>query len=212
MTSDQLAFVDCETTGLDPDVHQIWEVALIIDQSEFLWHLPVDLGHADAFALKIGNFHERYANEPGLGRIRRSTDKFSVLTPLSEFAESFAAMTRGRHLVGAVVSFDEERLRKLLRANGACNEWHYHIIDVEALCIGYINGLREGLEIAGLDNVDSPIVAASDTAIDIANTLPWKSEDLSRAVGVDPTLPEYAKHTAMGDARWAKALYEKVTG
>jgi oligoribonuclease (3'-5' exoribonuclease) len=26
-----LAFVDTETTGLDPDVHQIWEVGLIID-------------------------------------------------------------------------------------------------------------------------------------------------------------------------------------
>lgn len=172
-----IAFVDTETTGLDPDVHQIWEVGLIVDGEERAWFLPVDLGRADAFALKVGHFHGRY--EPGLAVRPRL------------FAEEFAALTRGCHLAGAVVSFDEERLRKLLRANGACPEWHYHLIDVEALAIGYLHGI-------GSRSVDDPLVA-----------LPWKSDELSRACGVEPP-DDNERHTALGDARWAKRLYEAI--
>lgn len=163
----QLAFVDTETTGLDPDRHEIWEVGLIVDEMEHQWFLPVDLGSADAIALKVGGFHDRYQCGPNP-------------TPLDEFSAEFASLTRGRHLVGAVVSFDEERLRKLLRANGACPEWHYHLIDVEAMIVGRLRG-------AGI---------------------PWKSDELSRTVGVNPD--EFDKHTALGDARWAKAIYETI--
>jgi hypothetical protein len=169
----QLAFVDTETTGLDPDVHEIWEVALIIDGQERTWQLPVDLGRADAVALRIGHFHERRYDIP--------------LTPLGEFAERFAELTRGYHLVGAVPSFDDERLRKLLRANGACPEWHYHLIDVEALAVGFL--------------------AARGREVD----LPWRSDDLSVACGVAPPLAA-DRHTALGDARWVKRWYEAIVG
>lgn len=168
-----VAFVDTETTGLDPDRHEIWEVGLIVDDIEYEWFLPVDLGFADAGALAIGRFHERY--------------DYEAVTHPGAFAEEFARLTRGRHLVGAVVSFDEERLRKLLRANGACPEWHYHLIDVEALAVGYLHG----------------------KGTDYATTLPWDSAMLSRWVGVDPDI--YDKHTALGDAQWAKDIYETVT-
>lgn len=173
-----LAFVDTETTGLDPDRHEIWEVGLVVDDIEHHWWLPVDLGRADSIALKIGQFHERYPD----------TNVTGYAADLHAFAAEFAELTRGRHLVGAVVSFDAERLSKLLRANGACPEWHYHLIDVEALAVGYLSG--HGMRGEW--------------------TLPWKSEDLSKAVGVDPDL--YDKHTALGDAFWAKAIYEAVCG
>lgn len=161
-----IAFVDTETTGLDPELHQIWEVGLVLDDNEWTWQLPVDLGRAEGIALRIGRWHERH-------------QPLDLLTPLDEFASAFARLTRGRHLAGAVISFDEERLRKLLRANGACPEWHYHLVDVEALAAGKLG------------------VAP-----------PWNSEDLSLAVGVDPA--QFDRHTALGDAHWAKAIYEAV--
>jgi len=173
-----LAFVDTETTGLDPDLHEIWEVGLIIDDREYVWQLPVDLGRADAVALRISHYHEC---------------RGTFLTDLREFAEGFADLTRGRHLVGAVPSFDEERLRKLLRANGACPEWHYHLIDVEALAVGYLHGCN-----ADHGRLDTP-------------KLPWRSDDLSRACGVEPPGDD-ERHTALGDARWAKRLYEAICG
>lgn len=158
-----IAFVDTETTGLDPVRHEIWEVGLIVGDHEYEWQLPVDLGRADARALDIGRFHERRPD--------------ANLTLLSQFSADFAHLTRDCHLAGAVISFDEERLRTLLRTNGACPAWHYHLVDVEALAAG-----RLGLP------------------------PPWNSDDLSRAVGVDPDT--FDRHTALSDARWAKALYE----
>lgn len=182
-----VAFVDCETTGLDPDRHEVWEVGLIVDDLTFRWVLPVDLGRADPVALRIGGYHDR-TQLPVC--IRNESDVVwhddEVVDPLGRFAHDFAALTRGRHLIGAVVSFDAERLAKLLKANGACPEWHYHLIDVEAMAVGFLAG--GGYEVQ----------------------LPWDSAELSRQVGVNPD--EYAKHTALGDARWAKAIYDAITG
>lgn len=181
----KLAFVDTETTGLDADRHEIWEVGLIIGDCGYRWFLPVDLGRADPIALKIGRYHERHP---------RAYDSQLAMTDcasLSQFAEQFAWLTRGRHLVGAVVSFDEERLRRLLQRNGACPEWHYHLIDVEALAVGYLAGISDGME-------------------DSHRALPWQSDGLTAASGV--VVPKGDKHTALGDARWAKAIYEAVMG
>ena len=159
-----ICFVDTETTGLDPDQHQIWEVGLILpDGTEHEWTLPVDLGRADAIGLKIGRYYDRAVD--------------AIRTMPRPFAEQFEELTRGLHLAGCVISFDEERLRKLLRANGACPGWHYHLVDVEAIA-------------AGMTRTPPP----------------WNSNDLSLAVGVDPE--QFDRHTALGDARWAKAVYE----
>ena len=123
-----VVFVDTETTGLDPDIHEIWEVGLIVGDVELSWQLPVDLGRADTKALEISRFYER-RDDADLTRLA----SFGLI---QEFATEFEKLTRGMHLVGAVVSFDEERLRKLLKNNGAAPGWHYHLVDVEALAAG----------------------------------------------------------------------------
>jgi DNA polymerase III epsilon subunit-like protein len=198
-----VCFVDTETTGLDPDRHEIWEVGLILpDDSEHRWFLAVDLGQADPFALKIGGFHDRH---PQGHNVTGGEITMSVL-----FARQFARLTRGLHLAGAVVSFDEERLRKFLRANGACPEWHYHLVDVEALVAGWIAGQQAAVsEISNLTG--EPVLSDFEcwtVAEGIGGEPPWKSDDLSRAVGVEPD--RFERHTALGDARWAKAIYDAV--
>ena len=196
-----VAFVDCETTGLDPDRHEIWEVGLILpDGSEHEWQLPVDLSRADPMALKIGGFHERR----GVYSDRREG------TPMSShlfFAHEFVKLTNGLHLAGAVVSFDADRLWRLLRASGECPMWNYHLIDVEALAAGWLLGVRhDAADMAG---------EASDAMTEHAANVvtarpPWNSTELSLAVGVNPD--QFDRHTALGDARWAAAIYEAVMG
>lgn len=192
----EVVFVDTETTGLDPDRHEIWDVGLITpDGEEHQWFLPVDLGRADSVALSIGRFHDRYERD--------------MATHPEDFAWEFAQLTRGKHLAGAVISFDEERLRKLLRAHGACPEWHYHLIDVEALAVGFLHGLRTVVteyEIpTGGDSYGADVLKAAG----VADTLPWSSYDVSRALGVEPPSTD-EQHSAIADARWAKRLYEAV--
>ena len=202
----RIAFLDTETTGLDPDRHEVWEVGLILrgedGDREFLWQLPVDLGQADAMALNIGRWYERrwpwpayYSHRPVVldkatadENEQRETAAMLGEGPyvvprhlMADWAALFAELTNGAHLVGAVISFDEERLRRLLRKHGACPTWHYHLVDVEALAAG-----KTGAE------------------------PPWNSNDLSCAVGVDPD--DFDRHTALGDARWARAIYDVVIG
>ena len=214
-TSSHVAFVDCETTGLDPDRNPVWEIAVIVDGVEHCWTQVIPLaplvgvpdypvwtpeGANRGFGIRIiedgarepvpifGHYISRWVLE-NTG-IRDRYDHGTALWP-SESIEKFATLVDGRHLVGAVPSFDEERLRRQYRDRGHALEtqfpWHYHLIDVEALMVGWL--LSRG------HIVD----------------LPWKSDDLSRKFGIEPPSGD-DRHSALGDARWAKAIHEKILG
>lgn len=165
-------FVDTETTGLDPDRHELWEVAVVTEVGEeHVWQLPADLGRADPEALEIS------------GYLRR---RHATTYPPRQFAQEFMALTAGAHLAGIVPSFDEERLRRYLRRHGACPCWHYHLIDVSVLALGAI-AARERRPLC----------------------VPWESDDLAALLGVEPPSPE-ERHTALGDAHWARRIYQAI--
>lgn len=207
-----LAFVDVESTGLDPERNEVWEVALILRQAvdggqptetEYVWQLPVDLGRADSVALTIGHFYERRLQSTYDANVGNRRDE--RIWPRCFFADEFAALTHGAHMVGAVPSFDDAFLKRLLRANGACPGWHYHLIDVEALAAASLITAFATCQAVGNPDADGPTQEEALLAFP-----PWRSNDLSLAVGVDPE--HYERHTALGDARWAKAIYDAVMG
>lgn len=218
LTRPLIAFCDTETTGLDAFRHQVYEVGLItprleevyaedeeggadedepigyeLEWDEHTWWLSVDLGNADPVALRVGDYHGRHPRGHGSYHRGLSYDRDKEVTDPEVFASAFARLTNGLSLAGMVPSFDELFLRGLLMANGQCPMYHYQPIDVETLAAGYLHLQQNG------DNHDYPELA-----------LPWDSEALSLAVGVDPA--KFERHTALGDARWAKAVWEAVTG
>lgn len=140
--------MDTETTGLDPERHQIWELALIYDGHQIEYQLPVDLAVADPTGLRVGRFYERrHAITPtadslsGLCRVRYDgKDKWTTGLPASYHAATVARILDGRHLVGAVPSFDAAFLLRWLNQHGQAATWHYHLIDVEVLAVGYLAG------------------------------------------------------------------------
>lgn len=174
-----IIFLDTETLGLGLD-DPIWEVAAIrreLDGTERRYHwlmcgpddepLLTPPGFPEPFR---GDFLARYRG--GAAATRRSV------------AAQLRVLFQGRpHIVGAVPNFDTERLAHQFGVSG----WHHHLIDVEALAVGWLAG--RGEELPGL---------------------PWDSDDLSRLVEVDPD--DYDRHTAMGDVRWARAIYDRTTG
>lgn len=186
-----ICFVDTETDGVHPD-REPWEIAIIRrepDGRETTWaqFVEIDLSTADPFGLRVGRFYDRHPigrylsghSNPdvplGLGQ--------SVTRPLA--ARHVARLTHGAHLVGAVPNFDAEILARLLREQKLTPAWHYHLIDVESLAVGYLAG--EGRPLAP----------------------PWDSSYLLEALGV-PATPDDQRHTALGDARWVRALYDAV--
>lgn len=212
-----LAFIYTETTGLHPVRHEIWEIGLILrrddSRAEYVWQLPVDLGRADPIALNIGRFHER-RGQPGTNNYFPGPDAFDqsgefsvpgVSIPpkvihtqnLPWFCGMLSRLTWGAHLIGAVPSFDSERLDRLFRRNHAIAGWHYHLIDVEALAVGWLAGRYQDPEWPA--PTDDPGVIIDP---------PWSSETLSESIGVSPGM--FDRHSALGDARWAEAMFDAV--
>lgn len=197
-----LCFIDTETTSLRPD-RRAWEVAIIHRTKvgsdwEGVWHIAeqdLDLAQADLFSLKIGGFYERHYEAwnrtllfPGEPVVE---PKFK---PLPEYSAllNIEAITRGAHLVGNVPGFDAEVLANRMRAHGILPSWHYHLIDIESMIVGYLWG-------------DADTISPDSGVMD----LPWNSEDLSRAIGVNPE--DFERHTALGDAKWVRAQWDAIT-
>lgn len=207
----RLVFLDTETTSLDDTRGEVWEIAVIVrdegmGDTEFLWQLRPDLSTADPNSLRISRFYERNclatSHDPAQavelfieeGEIQEPRVLDDARTTV-QVALDLARFLDGAHVVGAVPDFDYRFLRRFMAKNGQCWTAHYHLIDVEALAVGWLYGLADR---AGLDERMAP------------TGLPWKSKDLYRAVGVDPDRHE--EHTALGDARLVRDVYDAITG
>jgi len=190
-----LAFVDIETTSLERPFSaratEVWEVGLVVRQNaetfphkdndiEYRWFLPVSLRNSDPVSLDIGRFHERYPTLEGRTHPQIFCREFN-----DAIMKGVGNGDTKPHLVGNVVSFDEERLAAIFinsgppySDNSSWLPWHYHLVDVEAMVAG-----RLGLQ------------------------PPWSSKDLTAALGVP--VPE-GQHDALVDARWARDIYDAV--
>ncbi|MCV7208836.1 hypothetical protein [Mycolicibacterium canariasense] len=89
-------------------------------------------------------------------------------------------------IAGSNPAFDMEKIDRLLGRCGITPSWHYHPFDVPGNAVGWL--------------------AARGQLI----PRPWKSDALSRAVGINPA--DYDRHTAMGDVEWCWDLYIAITG
>ena len=172
-----IVFLDTETLGLDI-TDPIWEVAAIRrepdgTETRHHWHVGGEFGQPFAPALDFperfrADFDRRY----GFGQ---------AVEPRAYVARQLELLFHDRpHIVGAVPNFDTERIARQLGVDG----WHYHLIDIENLAVGYL---------AGRGTILPP---------------PWNSDDLSRAVGIDPG--QFRRHEAMADAEWARAIYDHI--
>lgn len=192
-------FLDTETDGIHPG-RRVWEVAMIrrddAGQRERQFFVALDMRFSDPYGLSVGRFWDRHP----VGRKVSGKDPVPYPPALSkhEAAKEVMSWTFGAHLVGAVPNFDSEVLTGLLRSEGYLPQWHYHLVDVEALAVGFLKGRQAGAGPAGATRAD-------------VVQLPWSSDELSIACGVDPATPE-DRHTAMGDARWAMRIYDAITG
>lgn len=206
-----LVFLDTETDGVHPD-RKVWEVGMIRRDKhgshEISFFVDIDLSTADPFGLQVGKFYERHPlgrqlsaagtnDRPTFAPIDGSLYGGAMLNRRAA-AMRVARWTHGAHVIGAVPNFDTESLAPVLREAGLTPAWHYHLIDVESMIIGFIHACAQDA---------SP---AREAELRAAVALPWKSDDLSRVIGVEPPT-EAERHTALGDARWAARIWDRIT-
>lgn len=201
VTTPNLVFLDTETTGLNWQTCEIWEIGAIVRRPgepdvEYAWQLRPTLIGAEPMGLRIGRYYERCRiawHEPGTGWKLVDPDEFdapgagykaddiSRWTTEATVAGRIAGMLDGAIVVGAVPWFDERFLQLWLARHNQTATNHYHLVDVEALAAGAMK-----------------------------LTPPWGFDGILEAYGL--AYDEADRHTALGDARMVRDLYDAILG
>jgi hypothetical protein len=203
VTGRPIVFVDTETTALGP-LARPWEIAVIRRvegvETEFVGQITYTLETlpkgTSTEALRIGGWLHRgapntkYVGHRGETDFRWADERAAALDLKRYFQD-------GPVVVGVGPHFDAEILAGLFGRTEVGASWHYALVDLKAATWGYLHG-QDALN--GLSGVPHE-----------ALQLPMSSEALSRAIDVEPPA-EDERHTALGDARWARRWFDALTG
>lgn len=188
----QLVSVDIETTGLDPQRHEIWEIAAVDVESgnKLGWKLPVyKLQEAEPGALTVGGFYENGCKDPDYCEstvkvrakpldyptaVRRYTHEPETAL-VGAVAEEVAKFLDGAALLGASVHFDAEFLREWLRQNRQCGTWHHRYLDLGSFAAGA-----------------------------------WGAKQALSSKAMSDRYPNENAHNALADALWNIKVYEAI--
>lgn len=155
--SKHLVFLDTETTGLDPEEHEVWEVAFAtIDgpiRSSFVQH---SVAGADPKALDLNGYRTRYT-EPASPSERWGR-------ALAELA--LHGLLGGATIVGANPAFDAA----FLSARWGAAPWHYRLLDIGTFAIPALGADRPLGLVSIADHLGIPHDADHTAAGDV-NTL-----------------------------------------
>lgn len=183
-----LVFVDTETTGLDPTRHELWEIAVIEeDGTEYEWRMPPNLAKADPGALRVNHYYDR------IEAVRQELRKSRAVT-LADAEYKFFDGRTARVIAGEVA---------VLLAN---KQIVGSVPDFDAAFLAPFLRANGQAPAWHYHLVDVETLAAGWLGL----APPWDSDEITKRLGIES--PEGLKHTALGDARWAKAIYDRVLG
>jgi len=204
----KLLVVDTETTGTDPERHDIWEIAVIElpddgPRVEHAWRILPDLAVADQAALQVSGFYERTAGmlpekhgevcDFAAGAAARRSDPAALAAVL-------ASLLSGATWLGAVPAFDEKFIAPFLRLHGQGPAWKYRLRDLGSMAYGYLLGRNDGFRAAHPAALGMPAVPPMDASTD----------EFARALGVDPAA--FGRHSALEDCRLFAACLAVIRG
>lgn len=160
MKKHNLAFIDLETTGLDPEKHEIVEIGcLLARQKERVGRGP-EVEKIEEFEIKVKPTHIETADQEALRICGYNEADWIFAVDLKQALEKLAEKTKSTIMVGHNVSFDWAFLEMGFIKTGVKPEMHYHKVDTIALAFGklYDNqdaqkfSLRALCELLGVKN------------------------------------------------------------
>lgn len=185
--------LDIETTGLDPERHEAWEVGLVAldGNAEYRFEFSVqDLDAAEAGALQVNNYYTRNEIPSGVDRCVAEgpgvptavwTEQDGVQTlgiSPSDACYLIARLTAGQQFIGFNVgSFDVPFLAALLRRHGYAPAWKHRHLELGSFAAAALK-------------YDRPLAS-----VEVARLLVHGPDEA---------------HTALGDARWNVTVYRRL--
>lgn len=135
-------FLDIETTGLNPHIHEIIEVAIIFDDREpyHKFITPKRIEFADPVALTINKFHER-------------SDEWKDAISHEQLAFELACLLHRRTIIGHNPFFDMTFIEELLEQNEEMFRSRNHLIDTVTLAHEHLEPI--GLKRLSMDSIRS---------------------------------------------------------
>ena len=129
-----LAFIDVETTGTDPDSHEIIEIAAVIarlkdgeltvtDQLDVKVH-PQHIESADPQALRVNGYNEA---------------DWLFATNLADAMRNFADVTKGAVFVAHNLTFDASFVDAAFKKTGIENQMHFQKVDTLSIAFAVMH-------------------------------------------------------------------------
>jgi len=211
------AYLDTETTSRRRLDRQVWNVGIVrVDPdgtvTEREWIVDdVDLTGSDAGSLMIGQFwhrHPRYGGNAGDAEVLSAGEVAAAveeqLRPVRTDPAGDCLDYAPVPVFGIVPEFDVHSLWMMLEQHGLPWAAHFHPIDTDAVAVGYLAAtIAHQLPLDAGDQLDPAVLPSL--------LPPWNRHDLGALLGVErPSAAE--RHTALGDARWAKRFWDRMVG
>lgn len=190
MTTDRpvppIVFLDTETDGVHPD-RKVWEVGMIRREpngaeQEIAFFVDIDLSTADPFGLKVGRFYERHPLGVALADLNVSPSGPAVVHGGRTTFATAATVAQWTH--GAVIV-------------GAVPNFDTEVLGSLLRAEGFAPAWHYHL-------IDVETMAAGALGL----RPPWNFDSVLDAFGL--SYDEADRHTALGDARMARDLYDAV--
>lgn len=124
-------YIDTETTGLDPTVHELLEVAVVTEEVDPL--NPFRPGVTSRWSQKILPEHIENAEPKALEVNGYTPEKWDGAVPFSTIAVDLAKRLKGGVIVGQNVGFDVGFLNAAFKRAGVDHRMSYHHVDTVTL-------------------------------------------------------------------------------
>ena len=134
----KLAFVDIETTGIDPSIYEIIELGVVLaDLKDGVLTVvdtldikvaPKNIGNADPVSLRVNGYDDA---------------DWVFAIPLLDAMKTFAEKTEGAVFVAHNMMFDYGFIEKAFKDAGVENKLHFQKIDTLSLAFGVLHNADE---------------------------------------------------------------------